>query len=65
LTPKVAIFASASPWSPQAGGRQPFLYVRGCLRLPGSANELLALNARRDAFGFFTQALSLFYEALI
>jgi hypothetical protein len=39
--------------------------VRGRLRLPGSANELLALNARRDAFGFFTQALCLFYEALI
>jgi hypothetical protein len=39
--------------------------VRSRLRLPGSANKLLALNPGRGASGFFTQALCLFYEALI
>jgi hypothetical protein len=39
--------------------------VCGPLRLPGQANELLALNAGRSASGFFAQALCLFFEALI
>jgi hypothetical protein len=41
------------------------LHVRGGFRLPGSANELLALNAGRGALGLFTQELCLFSEALI
>jgi hypothetical protein len=41
------------------------MYMCGRLRLPGSANQLLALNPSRGAFGFLAQALCLFFEALI
>jgi hypothetical protein len=41
------------------------LQVHGGLRLPGSANELFALNAWRGAFGFFTESFRLLRQALI
>jgi hypothetical protein len=46
----------------QTGRGKPLLHVRSGFRLTGSANEPLALNAWRNALGFFTQALCLFCQ---
>jgi hypothetical protein len=47
------------------GGRKPLLHVDGCFSLPRSTEKLLALNAGRGAFRFFSQALRLIGQALI
>jgi hypothetical protein len=47
------------------GGRKPLLHVDGCFSLPRSAEKLLALNAGRGAFRFFSQALCLIGQALV
>ena len=43
----------------ETGRGKPFLHMRSCLRLPGLANELFALNSWWGAFGFFAQAFCL------
>lgn len=49
----------------QPGRRKPLLHVDGGFSLSRSTEKLLALNAGRGAFRFFSQALRLIGQALI